>query len=76
MNSGSYDTQKDMPKCMNTDLIFNRDRKQSSTLTNLDHPHYQIKIEGSEPNGSDKKKSFSTSKYLQKKLQKARSLKH
>ena len=40
---------------MNTDLILNRDRKQSSTLTILDHPHYQIKIEGSEPNGSDKK---------------------
>ena len=48
-----------MPKCMNTDLILNRDRKQSSTLTILDHPHYQLKIEGSETNGSDKK-SFST----------------
>ena len=45
-----------MPKCMNTDLILNRDRKQSSTLTILDHTHYQIKIEGAEPNGSDKKK--------------------
>ena len=43
-----------MPKCMNTDLILNRDRKQSSTLTILDHPQNQIKIEGSEPNGSDK----------------------
>ena len=53
-----YDTQKDMPKCMNTDLILNRGRKQSCTLTILDHPHYQIKIEGSEPNGSDKKKVF------------------
>ena len=51
---------------MNTDLILNRDRKQSSTLTILDHPQNQIKIEGSEPNGSDKK-SFSTSTYLQKK---------
>ena len=50
-----YDTQKDMPKCMNTDLILNRGRKQSSTLTILDHPHNRIKIEGSEPNGSDKK---------------------
>ena len=40
---------------MNTDLILNRDRKQSSTLTILDHPQNQIKIEGSEPNGSDKK---------------------
>ena len=50
-----------MPKSMNTDLILNRDRKQSSTLTILDHPQNQIKIEGSEPNGSDKK-SFSTSK--------------
>ena len=44
-----------MPKYMNTDLILNRDRKQSSTLTILDHPHYQITIEGSETNGSDKK---------------------
>ena len=44
-----------MPKCMNTDLILNRDRKQLSTLTILDHPQNQIKIEGSEPNGSDKK---------------------
>ena len=40
---------------MNTDLILNRDRKQSSTLTILDHPQNQIKIEESEPNGSDKK---------------------
>ena len=40
---------------MNTDLILNRDRKQSSTLTILDHPQNQLKIEGSEPNGSDKK---------------------
>ena len=64
-----------MPKCMNTDLILNRDRKQSSTQTILDHPQNQIKIEGSEPNVSDKK-SFSTSTYLQKKLQKARSLKY
>ena len=47
-----------MPESMNTDLILNRDRKQSSTLTILDHPHYQIKIEGSEPNGSEKKKFF------------------
>ena len=47
-----------MPKCMNTDLILNRDRKQSSTLSVLDHPHYQLKIEGLEPNGSDKKKNF------------------
>ena len=54
-----------MPKCMNTDLTLNRDRKQSSTLTISDHPHYQLKIEGSETNGSDKK-SFSTSTYLQK----------
>ena len=54
-----------MPKCMNTDLILNRDRKQSSTLTILDHPQNQIKIEESETNGSDKK-SFSTSTYLQK----------
>ena len=53
--------KNDMPKCMNTDLILNRDRKQSSTLTILDHPHYQIKIEESEPNGSDKE-SFLTSK--------------
>ena len=44
-----------MPKCMNTDLILNRDRKQSSTLTILDHPQNQIKIEGSEPNGSERK---------------------
>ena len=50
---------------MNTDLILNRERKQSSTLTILDNPQNQIKIEGSETNGSDKK-SFSTSKYLQK----------
>ena len=64
-----------MPKCMNTDLILNRDRKQSSTLTILDHPQNQLKIEGSEPNGSDKK-SFSTSTYLEKKLQKARSFKY
>ena len=54
-----------MPKDMNTDLILNRERKQSSTLKILDHPQNQIKIEGLEPNGSDKKK-FSTSKYLQK----------
>ena len=40
---------------MNTDLILNRDRKQSSTLTILGHPQNQIKIERSEPNGSDKK---------------------
>ena len=53
-----------MPKCMNTDLILTRDRKQSSTLTKLDHPQNQIKIEGLEPNGSDKK--FSTSIYMQK----------
>ena len=66
---------QDMPKCMNTDLILNRDRKQSSTLIILDHPQNQIKIEGSEPNGSDKK-SFSTSTYLQNKMQKARSLKY
>ena len=59
---------------MNTDLILNRDRNQSSTLTILDHPQNQIKIEGLEPNGSDKK-SFLTSRFLQKKLQKARSLK-
>ena len=64
-----------MPKCMNTDLILNRDRKQSSTLTILDHPQNQIKIEGSEPNGSDKKKFFDF-KIVAKKLQKARSLKH
>ena len=44
-----------MPKCMNTNLILNRDRKQSSTLTILDHPQNQMKIEGSEPNGSEKK---------------------
>ena len=44
-----------MPKCMNTDLILYRDRKQSSTLTILDHPQNQKKIEGSEPIGSDKK---------------------
>ena len=50
-----------MPKCMNTDLILNRNRKQSSTLTILDHPQNQIKT-----NGSDKK-SFSTSTYLQQK---------
>ena len=60
---------------MNTNLILNRDRKQSSTLTILDHPHYQIKIEGSEPNGSDKKKFFDFNIFA-KKLQKARSLKH
>ena len=42
---------------MNTDLILNRDRKQSLTI--LEHPHYQKKkIEGSEPNGSDKQKIF------------------
>ena len=40
---------------MNTDLILNRTRKQSSTLTILDHPQNQIKIEGLEPNGSDNK---------------------
>ena len=61
---------------MNTDLILNRDRKQSSTLTILDHPHYQIKIEGSEPNGSEKKKKFFDFNIFAKKLQKARSLKH
>ena len=63
-----------MPKCMNTDLILNRDRKQSSTLTILDHPQNQIKIEGSEPNGSDKK-NFSTSTYLQKKIAKGQEVK-
>ena len=44
-----------MPKSMNTDLILNQDRKQSSTITILDHPQNQKKIEESEPNGSDKK---------------------
>ena len=66
-----------MPKCMNTVLILNRDRKQSSTLTILDHPQNQIKIEGSEPNGSDKK--FFRLQHIckkKKKLQKARSLKY
>ena len=38
---------------MNTDLILNRDRKQSSRLTILDHPQNQIKTERLEPNGSD-----------------------
>ena len=64
-----------MPKCMNTDLILNRDRKQSSTLTILDHPQNQIKIEGSEANGSDKKKFFDFNIFA-KKLQKARSFKY
>ena len=44
-----------MPKCMNTDLILNRHRKQSSKLKFLDRPQNQIKIEGSEANGSGKK---------------------
>ena len=66
-----------MPKCMNTDLILNRDRKQSSTLTILDHPQNQIKIKGSETNGSDKK-VFRLQHICKKKkkLQKARSLKY
>ena len=64
-----------MPKCMNTDLILNRDQKQSSTLTILDQPQNQIKIEGSEPNGSDKK-VFRLQHICKKKLQKARSLKY
>ena len=55
-----------MPKCMNTDLILNRDRKQSSTLTILDHPQNQIKIEGSEANGSDKKKFFDCNIFAKK----------
>ena len=51
---------------MNTNLILNRDRKQSSTLTILDHPQNQIKIEGSEPNGSDKQKVFRLQHFAKK----------
>ena len=57
------------------DLILNRDRKQSSTLTILDHPQNQIKIKESEPNGLDKK-DFRLQHICKKKLQKARSFKY
>ena len=43
-----------MPKCVDKDLIVNRDQKQSSTLFIMDHPQNQIDIEGLEPNGGDK----------------------
>ena len=58
---------------MNTDLILNRDRKQSSTLTILDLPQNQIKIEGSNPMA---KKFFDFNIFAKKKLQKARKLKY